>query len=292
MIRDPELTLQVTGLTLWGRWYPGETEENGLHLLSLPPRPAHSQLAPTGQLWRLGWTVVSCTCVPWASLPEGAVRVDVGIWSCPLSDLRRAFLPCPHPAGSDLQVEEMEVKQLWCPPLPNVCSNTDLDGWPHSGAGVLRAAGETQGLVCGPRGGWLCWGRAAQEWRPQGPGSCRRGPHPGHKDCSAGRRARGRTHSLGGSGPRPPALLQSGPRCTAGHRPLSGRRERGRWTQPLAHCPRGGSMPGLVPSESSWQCSSPHLTPPPAPRYHQTTGPEDRATTLLALLLSKPLLPR
>lgn len=163
------------------------------------------------------------------------------------------------------------MKQLRCPPRPHFCSNTDLDGWPHSGAGVLRAAGEIQGPVCGPLGGWLCWGRVAQGWCPRGPGSCRRGPHLGCRGCSAGPRARGHTHNLAGSGPRPPALLQSGPRCTAEHRPLSGKRERGSWVQPLpakACCaispsslPLGeSSMLGLVTSESSWQCFSPNPT--------------------------------
>lgn len=128
----------------------------------------------------------------------------------------------------------MEAKPRWCPSPPHFCSNTDLGGWPRSGAGVLRAAGETPGLVRGLLGGRLCWGRAAQGWRPRGPGSCRRGPHLGHRGCSAGPQTRGHTHSLVGSGPRPPARLQSGPHCTAEHRPLSGRRERGSWARLLA----------------------------------------------------------
>lgn len=162
------------------------------------------------------------------------------------------------------------MKQLQCPPLPHFCSNTDLDGWPHSGAGVLRAAGETQGSVHGPLGGWLCCERVAQGWHPQGPGSCRMVPHLGHRGCSAGPQAQGHTHSLAGSGPQPPALLQSGPHCTAEHRPLSGRSERGSWAQLLldkAWCAiprltalRRKGARGRVPSESSWQCASPHST--------------------------------
>lgn len=180
-------------------------------------------------------------------------------------------LPCPHPAGSDQQVEEMEAKQLWCPPRPHFCSNTDLGGWPRSGAGVLRAAGETQGLVHGLLGGWLCWGRAAQGWRPQGPGSCRRGPPLGHRGCSVGPQTRGHTRSLVGSGPQPPALLQSGPRCTAEHRPLSGRRERGSWARLLvatAWC----AIPWLTPPGrgACWDwcpLRAPGRAPPPAPLY-------------------------
>lgn len=131
-------------------------------------------------------------------------------------------LSCPHPADSDEQMEKMEVKQLQSPPLPRFCSNTDLGGWPRSGAGVLRAAGEVQGVVCGPPGGRPCWGRVARGWRPRGPGSCRRGPRLGRRGYSAGHRARGRTHSRAGSGSRPPARLLSGPRCRAERRPLSG----------------------------------------------------------------------
>lgn len=230
MIRSPELTLQVTGLNLGGRWYPrGEggkwTARSAPAFSAAPPTLT---FLPQGSFG--GWAG------QWCPVPVSPVLVyqrellgsDLGIWSCPrvTEGLGAPSPSLSSPCCSDSQVEEMEVRRLWCPPRPNVCSNTDLDGWPHGGAGVLRAAGETQGLVCGPLGGWLCWGRAAQEWRPRGPGSCRRGPHLGHRGCSAGPRARGHTHSLVGSGPRPPALLQSGPRCTAGHRPLSrGRRE-------------------------------------------------------------------
>ena len=131
-------------------------------------------------------------------------------------------LSCPHPADSDEQMEKMEVKLLQSPPLPRFCSNTDLGGWPHSGAGVLRAAGEAQGAVCGPLGGQPCWGRVARGWRPRGPGSCRRGPRLGRRGYSAGHPAPGRTHSRAGSGSRPPARLRSGPHCRAERRPLSG----------------------------------------------------------------------
>lgn len=161
------------------------------------------------------------------------------------------------------------MKQPWGPPPPHVGSNTDLAGWPRSGAGVPRAAGVTQERAGGPRRGWLCWGRLALGWCPQGPGSCRRGPPQGRRGCSAGPRAQGRTHSLVGSGPPPPARLQSGPHCTAEHRPLQGggREQAAKFIVAKAWCAvpqltAGGE--GLVPSGSSWLCSSPHPTPCPA----------------------------
>lgn len=167
-----------------------------------------------------------------------------------------------------------------CPALPHFCSNTDLDGWPRSMAGVLRAAGETQGQVYCLLAGWLCCGRAAQGWHPQGPGSYRRGHYLGHRGHSAGPRAQGHIHSLVGSGPRPHAQLQSGPRCTAEHRPLSGRRESRSWAQLLvakAWCIspwlttlRRGEACWDWYTQSSWQHSSPQPTACP------TLSPDNR----------------
>ena len=174
------------------------------------------------------------------------------------------------------------MKQLQSPPLPHFCSNTDLDGWPRSGAGVLRAAGEAQGPVCGPLGGWLCWGRAARGWCPRGLGSCRRGPRLGHRGCSAGPRAPGHTHSRAGSGPRPPAPLQCGPRCTAARRPLSGRREKGSWAWLLVAEAWSAVSPAHAhhPMEKGSVLGLPSSPPPlPAPLCPQTTGTEDRALT-------------
>lgn len=185
-------------------------------------------------------------------------------------------------------------------PRPSLlCSNTDLDGWPRSTAGVLRAAGETQGWVYCPLAGWLCCGRVARGWHPQGPGSCRRGHRLGHRGHSAGPRARGHIHSLVGSGPRPHARLQSGPRCTAERRPLSGRRESRSWAQLLV-AKAWWSPPGSLPQGEGEPSGTGTLgvlggTPVPstgpAPLYPQTIGTTDRATTLTALLFPKcPLL--
>lgn len=178
------------------------------------------------------------------------------------------------------------MKPFWCLPLAHFCSNTDLDGWPRSVAGVLRAAAGTQELVCGPLGGWLCWGRVALGWCPQDPGSCRRGPRPGRRGCSAGPQAQGRTHSLAGSGPRPRARLQSGPRCTAERRPLSGRRgeDTARFLVAKAWC----AVPRLLsPGEGACWDWCPLGVPDsaPAPLCPQTIGMED-GHTLIALLLN------
>lgn len=138
----------------------------------------------------------------------------------------------------------------------------------------------------------------AQGWHPQGSGSCRRGPRLGHRGCSSGPQAQGHIHSLAGSGPQPPALLQSGPRCTAEHRPLLGKRKKRSWAQFLvakAWC----AVPQLTPqprregARRNW-CplrapgSAPLHTPPTAPLCPQRTGREDRHTTLIALLISEP----